>query len=123
MRMLPLLLLTVCFAVSAEWVEFGVEGADHATFTVVESTPQGMVIDVTVPGIQLTPVTEGGVDFTRLNVPGATMSALDAGCPQLPKLSFLAALPSNPSITMEVEYSREVEVGILTPYPMQPIQP
>lgn len=121
--MLPLLLLTVCFAVSAEWVEFGVEGADHATFTVVESTPQGMVIDVTVPGIQLTPVTEGGVDFTRLNVPGATMSALDAGCPQLPKLSFLAALPSNPSITMEVEYSREVEVGILTPYPMQPIQP
>ncbi len=121
MKSLIFVLLILCGTMFADWIDFGIDGADHATLTVVESTPTGMLIDVVVPGIGLTEVFENGLDFTILNIPGTTMTTLEPGYPQLPKMSFLAALPSDPSVTCTVESMRTVEIGQYTPYPMQPI--
>lgn len=121
MKNIVFVLLILCGTIFANWIDFGTDGVDHATLTVVESTPTGMVIDVVIPGIGLTETFENGLDFTILNAPGMTMSALEPGYPQLPKVSFLAALPSDPSVTFTVESIKTVEIGQFTPYPMQPI--
>jgi hypothetical protein len=122
MKKLAFLLIVIVGTAFSEWVDFGMDEVDHAIVSIVESNPDGMIIDVTVPGIGLSEITESGLDFTMLNIPGATMSALEPGYPQLPKVSFLAALPSDPSITFTVESMKTVEIGEYTPYPMQPVQ-
>ncbi len=121
MKIVVCVLLILCGSMFAEWIDFGLDAVDHATVTVIESTPSSMVVDVQIPGIGLTEANESGLDFTILNIPGATMSALEPGYPQIPKVSFLAALPSDPSVTFTVESMRTVEIGQYTPYPMQPI--
>ncbi|MCK5115848.1 MAG: hypothetical protein KAR44_04565, partial [Candidatus Aegiribacteria sp.] len=121
MKTTVLILLILCGTLFADWIDFGLDAVDHATVTVIESTPSGMVIDVVIPGIGLTEIFENGLNFTILNIPGTTMSALEPGYPQLPKVSFLAALPSDPSVSFTVESMKTIEIGEFTPYPMQPI--
>ena len=115
-------LLSLSMLALANWVDFGAQNIEQATVSVVESTPTAMVVDVVIPGISLTETSENGLDFSILNIPGATMSAMEPGYPQLPKVSFLAALPSDPSVTFTVESMETVDLGQVTPYPMQPIQ-
>ena len=106
---------------AAEWIDLGFDNLQHAEIVMVESSTSGMVLDVFVPSIRLTDVSRSGLDFTNLNIPGATMSAREPGYPQLPKISFLAAVPSNPAVSISVERMRIEEIGRLKPYPMQPI--
>ncbi len=122
MKLTFLVLFSLTALTFARWIDFGNDAVDHASISVIESSPTGMVIDVAIPGIGLTETSENGLDFTILNIPGATMSALEPGYPQLPKVSFLAALPANPSVTFTVESMKTIEIGQFTPYPMQPIQ-
>ncbi len=121
MKTTVLVLLILCGTMFADWIDFGLDAVDHATITVIESSPSGMVVDVVIPGIDLTETFENGLDFTILNIPGTTMSALEPGYPQLPKVSFLAALPPDPSVTFTIESMKTIELGEYTPYPMQPI--
>lgn len=121
MKTLTFVLLILCGTMFAEWIDFGIEGIDHATLSVVESTPSGMIIDITIPGISITPSPENGINFSNLSIPGTTITALEPGYPMFPKVSFLAALPSNPSITCTVESMRTISLGQIIPFPMQPI--
>ncbi len=123
MRAMPLVALLLPAMALAAWVDLGIEGTDHAVLEVVESTPTGMVVELTVPGIEMTEREEGGIDYTILGMPGATSTALDEGYPMFPKVSFLAALPESPSVTATVEAVSSTTVGAVTPWPMQPIQP
>ena len=77
MKTLYLVLLILCGTVFAEWIDFGYDAVDHSTISVIESTPAGMVIDVVIPCIGLTLTFENGLYFVILNIPGATMSALE----------------------------------------------
>ncbi|MBD3278702.1 MAG: hypothetical protein GF388_10410, partial [Candidatus Aegiribacteria sp.] len=121
MKIAVILLAFLAGFAAAEWIDLGLDGLQHAEISVVESSTSGMVLDVFVPGIQLTDMTQSGMDFTNLNIPGATMSAPEPGYPQLPKISFLAAVPSDPAVSISVERMRVEEIGRLRPYPMQPI--
>ena len=76
-------------AMFADWIDFGFDAVDHATVTVIESTSSGMVVDVVIPGIDLTEAFENGLDFTILNIPGTTMSALEPGTRSFRKCRFL----------------------------------
>lgn len=115
------LILTV--ALFADWVDFGIDGSEHAELRVLEATPSGMVIEITIPGVELITEEKYGAEYTVFDIPGATVTALAEGYPQLPNISFLAALPSAPTITYTIEKLNTVELGEFTPYPMQPIQP
>lgn len=123
MRITLLLVAAAAAAPSAGWVDFGLDSGTAASVSVVEATPAGLVIDVTVPGVDIAHVASGGMDFSVVTVPGTTLSAPEPGFPALPKLSFLAALPADPGVTMTVESLDEVQLGILTPWPMQPVMP
>jgi hypothetical protein len=63
-------LLILCGALFADWIDFGFDAVDHATITVIESTPSGMVIDVMIPGIGLTETSEDGLNFRQVSVCG-----------------------------------------------------
>ena len=121
MNKILVILLLASTMVYAEWTDLGLENVHRASVEVLESTPGGMVLEITVPGVEMLQETVEGITFTHLNIPGATMSALEPGYPQVPKISFLAALPRDPSVTVTVEPCGETEVGNLIPYPMQPV--
>ncbi|MCK5064754.1 MAG: T9SS type A sorting domain-containing protein, partial [Candidatus Fermentibacteraceae bacterium] len=123
MKALALVLLILCGTMFAEWIDFGIDGIDHATISVVESTPTGMILDITIPGISIIPSAVNDVNFSNLSIPGATITALEPGYPQFPKVSFLAAVPSEPSITCTVESIKTISLGQIIPFPMQPILP
>ncbi len=123
MKILTFFLLILSGTIFAEWIDFGIEGIDHATLSVVESTPSGMIIDIAIPGISITFSPMNGINFSYLGIPGATITALEPGYPMFPKVSFLSALPSDPSISCTVESMRTVSLGQIIPFPMQPILP
>jgi len=121
--------LSVCLTILlsatlfANWVDFGIDGTGQTELEVLEATPTGMVIEITIPGVQLITEDKFGTDYTIFNIPGATVTASAEGYPQLPNISFLAALPSVPSVSYTIEALSTVVLGEFTPYPMQPIQP
>jgi hypothetical protein len=82
-----------------------------------------MVLELTVPGVEILEQLEDGTVYSILNVPGTTPAALAEGCPMVPTLSFLAAIPASGNVTFTVLENETVDLGYHTVYPMQPIPP
>jgi hypothetical protein len=121
MRYFAVLLVLAAFA-HGEWVDFGTTDLSHAVLEVVECTPSGFVVDITLPGFSNSPYTENGIDFNAIGVPALTPYASEEGAPMLPKASFLAAVPDLPDITVSVEpLSEPISYPGMNPSPMQPI--
>jgi len=120
MRLFTLVLMALVAAVSADWIDFGLDGS-AATLTVLESTPDGMLLEVNVPGVEILHDWENCIDYSILNIPGTTPSAIDEGYPMLPTVSFLAAIPNNGAVDITIEMNDTIDLGYHTPYPMQPI--
>jgi hypothetical protein len=106
----------------AYWTDFGGD-CGAAEVRLLESTPGGMTVELVLPGVELAPVAEPGLDFVSVSVPGTAVSAEEPGMPALPRFSFLAAVPASPSVTWTVTEARTVQLGLVTPYPMQPVMP
>ena len=122
MRIFSLLLILLASMSFAEWVDLGVTDLDRADLEVVECTGWGFTVEITVPGFYNTPVERDGITFNSLNVPGLTPYAESEGAPMLPKASFLAAIPSDPNVTVSVENVADpVVFQDISPHPMQPI--
>lgn len=106
----------------AEWIDFGVTDLGHASLEVVECSPSGFTVDLTVPGFFSETVTEQGMTFNVLSVPSLTPYAETEGAPMLPKASFLAAVPEFPDVSVTVEpIGDPVVIDNFNPSPMQPI--
>ena len=121
MRVAVLLLAAVVSLSAAEWVDFGLDGGQSAEARVLSVTPSSMEIEITVPGVELSDVSAGGMDFTSLGIPGATPTAPEAGYPSIPKAAFMAAIADGPQPSWTILDEDLVELGELTPYPFQPI--
>lgn len=117
------LVLLASTAAFSGWVDFGLDTGGAAGLELIESTPSGMIVELTLPGVEVTPVIEQGTEYSVLSLQGTTPNALAEGYPMLPKVSFLAALPSVPSVSIAVTEADEISLGRMTPYPMQPILP
>lgn len=120
MKILLPLFLFFCMA-NGEWHDFGIDGGPSARVTVLEATPGGMLLEVTVPGVDITPATENGTVFHHIDVPGGIPAALSEGAPRIPSLGFLAAIPASGQVHIVVEDAQWLELGVVNPYPMQPI--
>ena len=121
MTKISLAILLLIASASADYIDFGTGEGVSSTVELIESSPSGMTIEITVPGVETTLLTQSGIGFTCIGSPGTTLSAFEPGFPAMPKLSFLAALPASPSISATVEEREMVTVGRMIPYPMQPI--
>ncbi len=106
----------------AEWVDFGNTDADHAIIDVLEVTPSSFTVEITLPGFYNTQVSEDGINFNSISVPAMTPYADAEGAPMLPNAAFLAAVPQNPGVSIDVEpVGRTITYQNVKPYPMQPI--
>jgi hypothetical protein len=121
MRAAALLMIAVVSISAAEWVDFGADGATAADVTVLNATPTSMEIEISVPGVSLSEMSAGGMDFTALGVPGATPTAPEPGYPSIPKAAFLAAVSEGSQPTWTVLNEGLVDLGEVNPYPFQPI--
>jgi len=119
---LIIVLLVLFSMAAAEWVDFGISDLNHADLEVVECTASGFIVDITLPGFQNSSVSEAGMTFNSISVPALTPYADAEGAPTLPKASFMAAIPNNPSVSISVEaLETPVVFGNIKPSPMQPI--
>ena len=121
MRTAALLLVAVVSLSAAEWVDFGNGTAQSARVNVLEVTPTAMEIEISVPGVTLSEISAGGMDFTAVGVPGATPTAPEPGYPSLPKASFMAAVSQGSQPSWTIMEESLVELGEIEPYPFQPI--
>ncbi len=121
MRAAILLLVVVISISAAEWVDFGSGTAQSARVNVLEVTPTALEIEVSVPGVTLSEISAGGMDFTAVGVPGATPTAPEPGYPSLPKASFMAAVSEGGQPSWTIIDESLVELGEIRPYPFQPI--
>ncbi len=122
MKHVALIMAALAASASAEWIDFGLDGS-AACLNVIESTPQGMILEVTLPGVEILEQWENGTVYSILNIPGTTPAAVAEGYPMLPTLSFLAAIPASGGVTITVLESETVDLGYHTIFPMQPIPP
>ena len=116
---LLIIIFTLAFSVSAEWVDFGIDGS-AAHLTLLESSATGMILELEIPGVELISETVNGVEYTHFNIPACTPTSEGEGCPTLPKVSFMAAIPENANINIIMEAGEVISLGEHTPYPMQP---
>jgi hypothetical protein len=121
MRAAALLLVAVASFSAAEWMDFGSGPGRSAQVNVLDVTPSAMEIEITVPGVTLSEISGGGMDFTAIGVPGATPTAPEPGYPSVPKASFLAAVSEGGQPTWTIIDESLVDLGEITPYPFQPI--
>ena len=121
MKFASLLLILVAVA-GAEWIDFGTTDQHNASLEVVEYSPSGFTVDITLPGFSNSIESLSGISFNTLSVPSLTPYAEFEGAPMLPKASFMAAVPNNHSVSITVVplESAVVFQGI-NPFPMQPI--
>lgn len=122
MKAVVLLFLVLFLAPArAEWHDFGACDASCARVAVLEATTGGMLLEVSVPGVDIAPVMMNGTIFHHIEVPGGTPAALDTGAPMMPSLGFLAAIPETGGVQIVVEDANWIDLGVVNPYPMQPI--
>ncbi len=122
MRITVLLMVCLAAMAAAEWIDFGTTDRGNASLEVVEYSTTGFTVEITLPGFSNLMETQNGMAFNSLSVPSMTPYAEFEGAPMLPKASFMAAIPDNPSVSVIVEtLSEEITFHGINPSPMQPI--
>ncbi|OYD14403.1 hypothetical protein CH330_08750, partial [candidate division WOR-3 bacterium JGI_Cruoil_03_51_56] len=88
--------------------------------TILENNSQSTVFEVTVPGVEITPVVVEGEQFSQLTLPGEVMAVLEEGKPQVPKVSVLLAIPTGAQVTARVVAKETKQLKVADVYPLQP---
>ncbi len=116
-----LVLMALAAVASAEWIDLGVDGLPSGEVSVIEVTPSSMLLEITIPGIEVNQITREGTIYHELSIPGTTPNASGNGHPSIPSLSFLAAISDAGISKITIENAAWVNLGIFNPAPMQPI--
>lgn len=121
-QLLTMLIVSCCAGTaSARWQPVAGD-AGGANIEVVEQSRTRTIVNVTLPGIEITPVVVAGRVFEQLSIPGDVMATIEVGRPQVPKLALLLATPGGAQVTVRatVEGAETFKVGDV--YPLQPPQ-
>jgi hypothetical protein len=103
----------------ADWLSVG-GTSGSAKVSVLEHSASGTTFEVVVPGVEVTPVTAEGSEFSMLSLPGEVMAVLDEGKPQVPKVSVLLAIPSGARVSTRVLAKETRTLKVENVYPLQP---
>ncbi|HER44256.1 MAG TPA: T9SS type A sorting domain-containing protein [Candidatus Eisenbacteria bacterium] len=118
-------LLLICTAgwASAEkrWVSIdGTAGPEAPKATVLRSSDTETVIRFDIRGFWLEEVTEDGIVYQRLSMPGYA-TTLDVGKPELPVISELVAIPARAGVRAQIIEQSEITFEGYRVYPFQKI--
>ncbi|MBN2529946.1 MAG: hypothetical protein JXR76_26385 [Deltaproteobacteria bacterium] len=75
-------------------------------------------VKLTMPGYEAAPVREAGVNFTRIDVPGAGITPV-VGKPELPVIRRLVAVPEGAKVSFKVKKGTAKTVQNVQIYPVQ----
>jgi TolB protein len=103
----------------AEWFEVA-GGQGPIVTTVAAGGPLSTTIDIKVPGIDLAPIQVDTMEFDCLRIPGCHTLESWEGRPELPRLSFLLAIPGDASPLVTVTTKSTVRFDGIRIYPLQP---
>ena len=95
-------------------------GTGGAYITVLEQNAGRTVFEVSVPGLELTPVITEKGKFSRLSLPGEVMAVIEEGKPEVPKVSVLLAIPSGARVSAQVVEKETKRLPVARVYPLQP---
>ncbi|MBN2055124.1 hypothetical protein JW905_09385, partial [bacterium] len=103
----------------AEWVSFGEElGGAPYEVQLVRSDATGIELMVRFAGVELTPVTMEGEEYSQAGMAGL-YPGVEIGMPDLPRLVGKVAIPSRAAVTASVAATRLVDLGDRRMAPVQ----
>jgi hypothetical protein len=114
------LLLVICAVLftaspaSAAWVSVG--GDQGATVTVLESTPQHIILECEVGGFEQQDFVIDGRTYAKISLPGEA-ERLDRGLPELPVVARSVIIPDNRRMDLRVTAIEYVDLHGITPIP------
>ena len=114
-----LALLAAAGIAYAEWRPVG-PGSGSARVSILENSTSRTVFEVSVPGLDVSPVSVEGDEYSRLSLPGDVFAVLDEGRPELPKVSVLLAIPTGASVSARAEVLETSILEAANVYPLQP---
>ncbi len=117
--LVALTLLAVSGSAYARWQPLG-PGNGSARISILENTASQTVVEVSVPGLDISPVMAGGNEFSKLSLPGDVFAVLEQGRPEVPKVSVLLAIPSGAKVTARAEVLETRTLSVANVYPLQP---
>lgn len=116
---LLLLLFVSPAATAGEWIPFGGgESGDLIEVSIPISDDQGVVVELTIPGMNVSEADQEGVTYNILDVPG-TGHTNEIGQPQVPMVGRFIAIPSGATVGVEVVDSTFEELNDYYVYPAQ----
>jgi len=104
---------------TGEWIGFGSD-VSKAKVIILEQSASGTTFEVTVPGVEVTPVELGGVSYNQLSIPGCLPAMLEPGRPEVPRMSVLLAIPNGARVTVTVLDKEIKRLAVGNVYPLQP---
>ncbi|MBN2056863.1 choice-of-anchor J domain-containing protein [bacterium] len=108
---LPLLLCLISVAAHGEWVPFTGDAAGTGPqLTLLESSPDRVVVEYRVPGMWADQVTYEGREFDTLTIPGEGVQRL-LGEPQVPVTGRLLAIPDSGDVSVRVLEKHGIEMA------------
>jgi len=113
-----LLVLTAMSGFNGEWHSLGGEYRGLAVATPREFTPEGVSIDLSVPGFGMVP--ENG--YTRIELPGFNWDTdLAPGSPELPVVPLAIGIPAGMEARVVSVEATWTPVGCFSIHPVQPL--
>jgi hypothetical protein len=76
-----------------DWISLGGVSGEEVSVELVESSREGLVITVELPGFFLTEIPAGGTVYDRVELPGAASSWDYVGMPEVPLVPSLIGVP------------------------------
>ncbi len=102
-----------------DWISFGGAPGEEVHAELIESSREGLVIEVELPGFFLTGMPADGTVYDRVEVPGAPSAWDYVGMPEVPLVPTLIGVPEGlEAVITDVEVETMVFDGILL-YPVQ----
>lgn len=101
------------------WVSFkGTQQPEQTELSILESNPQGMTIEVNVPGMYMQELTQENMTFQHISLTdGRTTKAV--GRPELPMINEVIGIPGNMKVSWNII---QMETTTLTGYHIYPFQ-
>ncbi|UCG42626.1 MAG: hypothetical protein JSU73_12315 [candidate division WOR-3 bacterium] len=103
----------------AEWQPLG-SGTGSARISVLKNNVSQTVFEVSIPGLDISPVTAEGNEYSKLSLPGDVFAVLEQGRPEVPKVSVLLAIPTGARVTARAEVLETRTLSVAKVYPLQP---
>ncbi len=111
-------LLSVMTIAQKQWVGFTTDSPQLPQLNLVEQSSSRLIIEISVPGMHVSTITQEGQTFQRLELI-ENQTTKDIGRPELPMLNELIGIPGNQMVHVNVIEKETMTLNDIKVYPFQ----